>query len=312
MYRIRFHGRGGQGMKTSSRILGSAFFKEGYEVQDAPKYGAERRGASMSAYVRADRKNIYERGVIQNPDLVVAADESLLMVIPELIFEGLNERSMLLLNSSGNIDELQERLDVKSEVVYLPLKLNEKDKDTSIHLISTASAAAAAALTGAIAWDSLEKAIHDELFDLTDESTKENIETALYTYENIIQTGKVLSGRDALSAYQFRNPGWVTMETQHAGLSAPAIHNSGTSAKNPTGSWRTVRPEIREDICSRCSLCSVYCPDNAIKIDETGLPVIDYTHCKGCLICLSICPKHAIESMPESSPFKRKHYRGEL
>jgi pyruvate ferredoxin oxidoreductase gamma subunit len=26
MYRIRFHGRGGQGMKTASRMLGTAFF----------------------------------------------------------------------------------------------------------------------------------------------------------------------------------------------------------------------------------------------------------------------------------------------
>ena len=43
MYRIRFHGRGGQGMKTASRILGTAFFLSGYEVQDAPRYGAERR-----------------------------------------------------------------------------------------------------------------------------------------------------------------------------------------------------------------------------------------------------------------------------
>ncbi len=43
MYRIRFHGRGGQGMKTASQILGTAFFLEGYEVQDAPRYGAERR-----------------------------------------------------------------------------------------------------------------------------------------------------------------------------------------------------------------------------------------------------------------------------
>ena len=32
MYRIRFHGRGGQGMKTASRILGRAFFLEGLEV----------------------------------------------------------------------------------------------------------------------------------------------------------------------------------------------------------------------------------------------------------------------------------------
>ena len=37
LYRIRFHGRGGQGMKTASRILGTAFFLEGFEVQDAPR-----------------------------------------------------------------------------------------------------------------------------------------------------------------------------------------------------------------------------------------------------------------------------------
>ena len=53
MFRIRFHGRGGQGMKTASRILGTAFFKAGYQVQDAPRYGAERRGAPIFAYGRA-------------------------------------------------------------------------------------------------------------------------------------------------------------------------------------------------------------------------------------------------------------------
>jgi len=42
MYRIRFHGRGGQGIKTAANILGSAFFGEGFEVQDAPRYGAKR------------------------------------------------------------------------------------------------------------------------------------------------------------------------------------------------------------------------------------------------------------------------------
>ena len=35
MYQIRFHGRSGQGMKTASHILGTAFFLEGYNVQDA-------------------------------------------------------------------------------------------------------------------------------------------------------------------------------------------------------------------------------------------------------------------------------------
>jgi hypothetical protein len=56
MYRIRFHGRGGQGMKTASQVLGTALFLEGFEVQDAPRYGAERRGAPIFAYVRAQRE----------------------------------------------------------------------------------------------------------------------------------------------------------------------------------------------------------------------------------------------------------------
>jgi pyruvate ferredoxin oxidoreductase gamma subunit len=41
LYRVRFHGRGGQGMKTASRLLGSAAFHAGYIVQDSPLYGAE-------------------------------------------------------------------------------------------------------------------------------------------------------------------------------------------------------------------------------------------------------------------------------
>jgi pyruvate ferredoxin oxidoreductase gamma subunit len=77
MYRIRFHGRGGQGMKTAGRILGTAFFLAGFEVQDAPRYGAERRGAPIFAYVRADRKPIFERGIISRPDLVIVADDHL-------------------------------------------------------------------------------------------------------------------------------------------------------------------------------------------------------------------------------------------
>ena len=80
MYRIRFHGRGGQGMKTASRILGTAFFFEGFEVQDAPRYGAERRGAPIFAYVRASKETINERGIITAPDLVIVADDSLIAI----------------------------------------------------------------------------------------------------------------------------------------------------------------------------------------------------------------------------------------
>jgi len=78
MYRIRFHGRGGQGIKMASRVLGTALFRAGFKVQDAPKYGAERRGAPIFSYVRADQHPINERGQIYSPDLVVVADDTLL------------------------------------------------------------------------------------------------------------------------------------------------------------------------------------------------------------------------------------------
>ena len=59
MFRIRLHGRGGQGIKTAGQVLGSAFFREGFEVQDAPRYGAECRGAPI--FVRA-RRPLADRG----------------------------------------------------------------------------------------------------------------------------------------------------------------------------------------------------------------------------------------------------------
>ena len=64
MLRIRFHGRGGQGMKTANRILGAGALHAGCVVQDAPVYGAERRGAPMAAFTRIAHAPILERGAI--------------------------------------------------------------------------------------------------------------------------------------------------------------------------------------------------------------------------------------------------------
>ncbi len=100
MYRIRFHGRGGQGVKTASRILGNALFIEGFEVQDAPRYGAERRGAPIFAYVRASSEPIYERGIIQQPDLVVVADDTLVTVPTAGVLNGVTSNTVVLINSS--------------------------------------------------------------------------------------------------------------------------------------------------------------------------------------------------------------------
>ncbi len=123
MFRVRFHGRGGQGVKTASRILGRAFFQAGFEVQDAPRYGAERRGAPIFAYVRASRHAVNERGVIQRPDPVIVADETVVPVPAAGVLSGVRPRTVLLVNSHESPESFRHRLNIASPIPILPAPL---------------------------------------------------------------------------------------------------------------------------------------------------------------------------------------------
>jgi len=52
-YEIRWHGRGGQGAITASKIVAEAAYLEGYQgVTATPSFGSERRGMPVSASTR--------------------------------------------------------------------------------------------------------------------------------------------------------------------------------------------------------------------------------------------------------------------
>ena len=65
-----------------------------------------------------------------------------------------------------------------------------------------------------------------------------------------------------------------------------------------TGSWRVFTPIIDLSKCVKCLNCWVFCPDDAINIDDKGFPHVNYDYCKGCGICSTECPTKAI-SMKE-------------
>jgi len=299
MYRLRFHGRGGQGMKTASRILGTAFFLADFEVQDAPRYGAERRGAPIFAYVRASRTPINERGVIRRPDLVIVADETLVLIPAAGVLQGITARTVLLISSTEKPGVWQERLNLSGPVLTLPRAAAITDP-LEMRFIGAACAGAAARLVGVIPRDCLAQAIRDELAHLGETVVARDLDAALGAYDLLEKHAGCVIETPEPSAETYEKPRWIELPFDAANLSAPDIFAPASSAKVPTGLWRTVRPVIDYEHCHRCAwICSTLCPDSTISVNKEGYPEIDYEHCKGCLICMTSCPSHAIRAVPE-------------
>lgn len=302
MYRIRIHGRGGQGIKMASRVLGTALFRGGFCVQDAPKYGAERRGAPIFATVRAtrdaDRHSIDERGDIHNPDLVVVADDTLVAVPAAGVLQGVGPATTLLINSRDAADTWRERLNTPARVLVLPAHQEVEDRANLTH-IGVTCAGAAACLLGVVDVDTLAAAIREEMAHLDAATVEGNVATALEAFHAMAGAGAVVTEGAPASAADYTPPAWIDLGVDDAALAAPAIHAVANSVEVRTGLWRTLRPVIDYDRCGKCWwVCSTLCPDSAIKVSD-GAPAIDYDHCKGCMICVGVCPPHAIDSVPE-------------
>jgi len=296
MYRIRFHGRGGQGMRTASRILGRALFNEGYQVQDAPRYGAERRGAPIFAYVRYSDSPINERGIIHRPGLVVVADPSLLTLPAAAVLQGCTEETVLLINSGQAPSSLLSGLDFKGPIITLPRPETGEDEPFP----GPACAGGAAALLGVISLAALESAARKELSDLPSEVADSNIKRMTHTFTGLTTQTVTIPAGEPVPVSSHHPPSWITPALEQGSRNTPAITGSMTTHRMNTGSWRTKRPVIDQERCNRCWwICNTFCPDGAIFLDENRFPHIDLDHCKGCLICLNQCPTGAISAIPE-------------
>jgi len=273
MYRIRFHGRGGQGMKTAANMLGDAFFASGFEVQDAPRYGAERRGAPMVAYVRAARQPIVERGAIVHAGLVVVADSSLLGIAAAGVSVGAREGTVLFVSTTEPADALRARLSFPSRVITWPAGMSI-DAGAHAAIVSAACAGAAAGLVGPIAREALLAAITAQSASRNTAWTEAALMQGAAAYDAMsVHAGCVRTdeagGIDA-------DPDWVVLAAEDAAVSSPDIFNPATSERANTGLWRSHRPVIDYEHCNRCSwACSTLCPDSAITADADRTPHID-------------------------------------
>jgi len=78
IHEIIFYGRGGQGAVTAANILVEAAMYEGLNGQAFPFFGAERRGAPVTAFARVSDKPILKHGMFNTADILVVLDHGLI------------------------------------------------------------------------------------------------------------------------------------------------------------------------------------------------------------------------------------------
>ncbi len=177
---IRWHGRGGQGAISSARILADAAFRKGFRgVTSAPSFGAERRGAPVTASTRLSAEPIRIFSQIETPDIVVVLDETLIESGDAL--SGLKPDGLIIVNSPKEPRELG-----------LPETLRVATADATgtaeevglivggAPMVNTAMLGAIAKATGLVSLENVKAAL-DEAFPKP--KSQRNFDAALLTYE---------------------------------------------------------------------------------------------------------------------------------
>jgi pyruvate ferredoxin oxidoreductase gamma subunit len=112
---IRWHGRGGQGIVSVSRLLAEAALMDKKHVQSFPEFGPERSGAPVRGFTRISDEPISVHSQIYNPNIIVIVDPTLLNTN---VTSGIAKDGTILANTELTYEELAKTLSVHDAHVY--------------------------------------------------------------------------------------------------------------------------------------------------------------------------------------------------
>jgi len=163
MVELRIHGRGGQGAVIASKLLASAFYREGKSVQSFPAFGVERRGAPVTAFLRISDGPILLRCEITEPDGLVVLDPTLVEAVD--VTTGLKEGGWILINSErspGDYRRLADRFRVATVDANHIARCHGLGSKTQ-PIVNTAILGAFAAFTRSVSLDAVCAAIEEDV-----------------------------------------------------------------------------------------------------------------------------------------------------
>jgi pyruvate ferredoxin oxidoreductase gamma subunit len=111
---IRWHARAGQGAVTAAKVVAETALSADQYMQAMPEYGPERMGAPIKAFTRICDEPIEIHNNIENPDVVIVLDETLLDVVN--VAEGLKSDGVLIINTCSPAADVKKALGVADTV----------------------------------------------------------------------------------------------------------------------------------------------------------------------------------------------------
>ena len=180
---IRWHGRGGQGAVSSAKILASAAYHAGYRgVTSAPSFGAERRGAPVTASTRLSADTIRMFSQPENPAIVLVLDDTLVKTAKATA--GLEAGGWLIINSprppaafglEGGFSVATADASGAAKAAGLIV--------SGVAMVNTPMLGAFARATGLVSLDDIEQALHEAF---PPRQARLNLSAARLTYEHTV------------------------------------------------------------------------------------------------------------------------------
>jgi pyruvate ferredoxin oxidoreductase delta subunit len=316
--------------KNISRALVLAASHEGKPGTSFGRYGdsPERNGipAKYFAIVATDDITLEEGMAKYEPkevDITVCVDDTLCKGIESWAWYGLQPINRLTIAGGSLIITSKETPEQLIPMIHQkkdPYKLSVlkgsasfsglwvyKDDHTDVRILG----AIAKLLPAMISLDSIKKFILDEWTDQL------KVQSAVNSYNRTTSVSVSPSQGNTEKPFEFVLPKWHEMRDGVAipsiavgkGIEDPTTHASGgyRPARNPTfkkWSTRTMRPVVDFDICIKCTLCWLQCPDSCFDVTPEGLYDANMEACCGCGVCEAVCPVKECVTMVNEVAFK--------
>ncbi len=107
---IRWHARAGQGAVTAAKLVADTALENDQYIQAMPEYGPERMGAPIQAFTRLSTEPIEIHCNIEDPNVVVVLDESLLPIVD--VAHGLADNGTIIVNTCKTPEEVRRELGI--------------------------------------------------------------------------------------------------------------------------------------------------------------------------------------------------------